>query len=1106
MSAVADLTRWNRAGMSRFTYIDGNAVTFLEQLRQCLIEMFSDPAAHTLQWENLVSQLGSSAWDNLQREIQQLQNETPLERNDRIATQYHGDRRDWAWELARALARSSQILTGHVDAYANEGFLGTATQWDNVRRLVEMIDYHPAPPASASTRLVVKAKKGATGVLNAGFGVSYQPPDGGEPVVFETLDDLAIDSALDGLRPVEAGYSRERFTGHTLLLEGEWDDLKTGEPLVLVEASGNVLRAHLIAGSRKLPGATEVQVVPRLSHRLRKGRTQVFVKPAERLVPTGPAAPSANLKQGMHLTGDPTGLAPGQVAWIGDGATTLYRWVAKVQTRLVVFDSPLVTLRLATAQIDHPVDLNIVAKESESTLGTTTAYSLRVVGDWSRLANSRVAIRPDDSGKGPLPTYLVQSAIPYPAEDTDALRRGHTVLNIVSDNNVPGYKLDTRHALLVPPVGGGRWHADSFLVKVSAKLPPSITTTKSKKATSGDLAVVVSGRQMAWARLASVSVDEDLQQSTITALDGWQDRGGGELFLAGTSVYAHFKGVCRTLGWQENRDPLTGNRIPLDAVPKALEKGRVVMVEKSDDPGAAIFTKVQAIEDTTLVLADPLPAGATRGNTLLSGNVVLAGHGESRMEKVLGSGDAGSVSQSFIFEETRVSFVADPKQPRGVRSAITIAVDGRTWEQVDSLASSGPSDAHYTVRMNEEGFLRITFGDGVHGRRLPTGVNNVRIAWRKGTGLAGNLHPGSLVKPVQPHRLVERVLQPLPSTGGNDMEDVESLRNNAPAALLTLERAVSLDDFAALAASQSSVWQARAFSRPTGLGRNNRVEVVVVPAGGGPLGILTSTLRRYLLEHSAPDTDVTVLPYRQETFALDVSLDVNPAEYSPDLVMAAVRSALLRVFSLRKRKLGQDLFLSEVYQVVESTPGVEHSVAVIDGDTSKRRVPAAEQAILVLGPLVVECTGSGAAPAAAPGQGASSPVRPIGKRGVSIVQGVGPAYTEALRRAGIRSLADLRGLDPRKPFTGIPLAKLWEFKTKADMIMGLAADPRRLSALLDRPIGALAAGSSVDIAKLTGQPPAVFDELKTKLHLLEVALADDAFGSITLGELLGESS
>ncbi len=1085
MSTGTDLTRWNRAGLRRFRYLDGNAVTFLELLRAELAERFPD-------WQEVTSLPVA---------------ETEGERQERMLEQYHSPRRDWAWEIARVLARSSHVLTEHLDAYANEGFLGTATQWDTLRRLVEMIDYHPAPPASASTRLVIDAKE--AGTLPAGFAVKHTPADGSTPLVFETLEELKVDPAFNSLRPAEYDKNQESLGGDLLLLEGEVADLKTGQPLVLEDTKSGILRAYLIAGTRIVEGNTQVRVTPRLSQRLRKGYTLIHAKPAEGLAPLGPAARGAELERVLRLTEEPEGLLPGMVINIGDGAKELYRRVVSVIGKRLVLDTNVGPLRLDTARVGYPVTITVSAQEERPVDNPDAViYALRVAGDWSRLANRRVAQETvDANNQKHLPFYRVTAARYHPS-DSDHPRRGYTILTVAWVKSSHPFPLDNPQTLLVPPVGGGPWQSDTYLEKKDGHLPAAIVTAKPKKSTAGDLAVVVAGQQASWARLAAVSVNLEREEATLTAEGGWDDRGGGDYFLTETTVYTHFKEALHTVDWQENRQSLTGSRVPLASVPPALEKGRLLMVERTDDATAAFFTTVAKIEGTTLVLARDLPAGFTRGNTLVGGNVVLSGHGESKGEKVLGSGDATRANQSFVFAEAGVSFVADPTQPAGVRAAIDLSVAGRVWEQVGSFASSDPADHHYTVRMTEAGYLLIAFGDGVRGRRLPSGVNNVRLTYRSGTGLAGNLAAGSAFKPSRPHRLVDKVRQPMAATGGNDREGVESLRENAPATLLTLERAVSLDDFAWLAMAQSSVWQARAFSRPTGLGRNDKVEVVVVPAGGGALGTLAATLTSFLVAHAVPEVEVTVLPYESITFALEVLLTVDSAAYNPDLVTAAVKSALQDAFSLRKRKLGQALYLSEVYQVVEGVTGVEHSVSVINGDAGVRRVAAGEREVLTLGQLTVTIEGGTAAgPSTGEAGEAAVPAlkqRLVGRRGAGVIQGVGERYAELLRGAGIRSLNDLRGIDPSDLPVGIPSVKLWEFKTKAEIVLGLAADRTRLSPLLGRTVHDLAEGSSAELARLTGEAPAAVDGLKAKLRLLQIALDEEVFATVTLRELLSE--
>ena len=47
-----DLTRWNRSGLKRFRYVDGNAITYLEALRLAMRRAFSDAAGNN-QWQEL---------------------------------------------------------------------------------------------------------------------------------------------------------------------------------------------------------------------------------------------------------------------------------------------------------------------------------------------------------------------------------------------------------------------------------------------------------------------------------------------------------------------------------------------------------------------------------------------------------------------------------------------------------------------------------------------------------------------------------------------------------------------------------------------------------------------------------------------------------------------------------------------------------------------------------------------------------------------------------------------------------------------------------------------------------------------------------------------
>jgi hypothetical protein len=920
-----DLTRWNRAGLSRFRYVDGNAVTFLEDLRLALEDRFAE-------WGDLGVQVPAD--------------ERPLVTLARILEQYEAAPGDMGWEIARTLARGSHVLSEHLDAYANESYLGTATQWDNVRKLVEMLDYSPAPPASASTSLVLTAKPEAAGTVDKGVQVKHTPEDGGAPVVFETLADIEVDAKLNELRLEAWNRSPRRLTGSRLTLAGALDKLEAGTPLVLEDERSGRLEGRLIASVRVGETSTVVDLLPPAldGAGLRAGWTRVHVEPAETLDPIGPASKGAEIERGLYLEAPPRGLRPGEVVFIGDGVNSYYRRVTAVEGRRIVLDEKLGQLSLDGAFVSRARTVSVSSQVQES----RPVLVLRLVGDLSALDRQTVADLKTAGGTTRLAQIEVTAAR-YQPVDPEVPESGFTTVTL-SD---PASELVNPQSLYIPPLVE-EFRVDSYLQPAPKNpLPLALVTESPKKIGAGDLAVVTSGRMMAWARLDAVTVDADADTGTLS-VSRWRHRSGGPYFVHGSVVHGHFKQIVRVTDWQDNRERVVGDVLPLETIPATLAAGRGLLVSRRVDGVDGDWLAVEVLEvraqPRAIVISPGLPRRPrfTRGNTVLHGNVVAAGHGERRPQVVLASGDATQSNRSYVLAKEGVSFIADPTQPSGVRADIEVTIGGRTWEQVPTLRTSDPADAHYTVRMTEDGHLRVGFGDGRNGRRLPSGSNNVRVGYRVGNGLAGNVAAGSLSKLARPHRLLDGVTQPLAATGGNDMESIDSMRDNAPASVLTLERAVSLADFGNLAARQSSVWQAVAFSLPTTAGRHDSVEVVVVPAGGGQLGDLGLSLKQFLEAHALPGVEVAVRRYEAGRLSLQVTLRVQSEAFDPAKVRDDVEAALLDAFSLSRRGLGQDLFLSEVFQVVEGVQGVENSTCVIDGDPELRRRRAARGEVIFL--------------------------------------------------------------------------------------------------------------------------------------------------------------
>jgi hypothetical protein len=932
MTGSRDITRWNRAGLRRIRYLDANAARYLEELRVRLAERFA-------------------GWQALQRGGGEA--ESPVERNARLIEQYLAPRAavpDWGWELARAFARACHVLGEHVDAFANESYLGTATQWESLRRLVALVDYQPAPPASAFTHLALIAKPGASGTVPAGFAVAAATP--GVRVAFETLEPLAIDSGMNLLRPEDFDRSPEEVTGETLELDGQVDGLAIGEPLIVVNEASGASSAHRIEGVAVGDTTTTVRIAPALpDHAFVRGTTSVHAAPKDRLAALGPTKSSSVIGAGVSLVRGAGGILRGDIIAISDHVHRSFHKVTGVFDPHVALDRAVGQLRFDTAAIAPTVAVAVI----EARPGPAGAFTVVVAGNWERLAQQVVADPRALTAALPL-RYTVSSAVYTPVTATSTPDSGRTVLRLEAnlDGAIPAGTAAPTSLLTAATTTLGTIDRP-FLV--DARDP--IATALPRATTTSDFVVAMMGDAMAWGKIASIVRDEPGARASLVPAASWQ-RTPGYLLLAATTVFGHFTRRHRLAGWRTNPAPIRGGEIRLDlpvaggqpVIPGALTAGRKLVIYRLDAPERALLTAVAGATGNTLQLADEIPAAAgfTKGNLHIAGNVVLASHGTRQPEKVLGSGDATQSGQSFALAQPGIAFVADPTQPRGVRAAIDVLVDGRIWQQVGSLRGHGAAEQLYTVRMTENGTPMLEFGDGRNGRRLPTGRNNVRVRARTGVGLAGNLAAGNLTKIARPHPLVAAAMQPLPAVGGNDMEGTDSLRDSAPATLVTMQRCVSPADFAALAAAHASIWQARAFVRPSAGTRAHQIEVIVVPADGGELGGLADSLAAYLQAHAIPNLEVSVTRFRPLPITLTVAVEIDSSAFDPTAVLGDVRAALYDALSLRRRRLGQAVFLGDVYAVVENVPGVSTSRCVLDGKPTQNRILSVSDGVLFLDP------------------------------------------------------------------------------------------------------------------------------------------------------------
>ncbi|MFI9586048.1 putative baseplate assembly protein [Streptomyces sp. NPDC052236] len=384
-----------------------------------------------------------------------------------------------------------------------------------------------------------------------------------------------------------------------------------------------------------------------------------------------------------------------------------------------------------------------------------------------------------------------------------------------------------------------------------------------------------------------------------------------------------------------------GNVLELAELYDGLRPGRQLIVsgERTDVPNAAgvratepaVIASVEQHLDpllpgghvhTRLTLTADLAYRYRRDTVRVQGNVVAATHGESRDEPI-GSGDAGRTNQTFALWQWPLTWLpAD--NPLGATPTLEVRVDGLLWHEVGSLAGRGPTERIYVSGTAGDGRTTVTFGDGVHGARLPTGHENVRARYRFGTGRAANVRADRVTQAVTRPLGVTAVTNPLPATGGADADGPGLTRRTIPLSVSAFDRLVSLADYEHFARSRAGI--GRAAAREVFDGRRRVLHVTVAGVDDIPIADDSDVMRA--LRSSLAEYGDSRLPVRVDVRELVLLILAARVKVAPDhtwtVVEPRLRRALLRAFGSGQRELGRPAFLSEVLAVAHTVPGVDY--------------------------------------------------------------------------------------------------------------------------------------------------------------------------------------
>ena len=349
------------------------------------------------------------------------------------------------------------------------------------------------------------------------------------------------------------------------------------------------------------------------------------------------------------------------------------------------------------------------------------------------------------------------------------------------------------------------------------------------------------------------------------------------------------------------------------------------------NPGA-----IPANGATIQVIYQPAPAHSYAG-------LVPALQGAFTTGEYLGN-STGTPSQQF-------TLFSRPVVDGSVSINVTQGNQGpQLWQYYQRIVDAFPNDLAYTLSTDANGVVSVIFGDGITGAIPPTGAQ-INADYMVGGGSIGNVAANTLTQLASGPQdaSILSVTNPAPSSGGADIETLDHIRIHAPLSITAINRAVTLDDHAALilnipsiakAAAQSTAYNAvDLFIHPAGdfYGFNNdpTTTVAALNAAVGALApqITNSSYTGYLDDKKMVTTSIVVIPpqynkngVRQTGYVpcnVTASVTVLP-QYQNASVQSLVTAALQNLFLFSVVDFGYRISLSSVYHAMMNVEGVDY--------------------------------------------------------------------------------------------------------------------------------------------------------------------------------------
>jgi hypothetical protein len=798
---------------------------------------------------------------------------------------------DFTIALIDAWAVVGDVLSFYQERIANESYLRTASERLSILEQARLIGYQLAPGLAASTHLAFTLEDSpgmpelAAKPLTLAIGTKAQsvPGPNEEAQTFETIEEITARHQWNALAAQLTEAQSLAWNITELWLEGASLNLNIGDSLLIIAAAGATKQASLRRVTKVEPDAN----ANRTRVNLATISTAVVAVTNDKLgvwvmrTVASPFGHNAPLKP--NYSG---GVFQNTFSeWSLDGETddkiTLSARHEKILTGswlVIEQDNSAGTARVWIFAKANGVSHRSLAKYGIAGNGTrlslSTPWQIHDSATLALLRGMTIAAQSEELtiAKRPL-TYPVYGAELALDARVEGLTAGRPVA-ITGKRQRLRITEQAVNPVLILSAGGSRLlEADDILTV--AKPPAKMISGVAHALTPAEFDAVLNDSPASLLRFELI--DRDGQLGTINLL------------------------------------PAAFNLEP--AGDKDDSVSEIAFID--DDPTTAV---TDDRDRTTIQLAEPLAFVYERATVRVNANVAAATHGES-VKEVLGSSDATIPFQKFTLRQPPLTYVS-ADTPSGSTSTLKIYVNDVQWHEAPFFYGRDADEHLYVAQRDDDGKTTIQFGDGINGARLPTGQNNVRAEYRKGSGSAGLVDAKQISQLLSRPLGLKEVVNPEASHGAEDAEWRDDARKNAPLTVLTLDRAVSLQDYEDFSRTFAGVAKAQAVW--VWDGRKRVVFITVAGPDGADLdeqGTVVTQLKDALKTYGDPYVAFVIKNFRKVLFQAHGTVSID-ADHVPATVMAAVHDALRCAYAFEVRQFGQPVALSEVIAVIQSVAGI----------------------------------------------------------------------------------------------------------------------------------------------------------------------------------------